>query len=105
MINFIATRPVTPILMCCLRFFVVKKIYHPNSDSKYVLGKVDLYFFWWEGGEGKGRDENIRALWRGVFFFFDFLAPPTIFLYSLHIKLSAYVFAPNMRKHREEITE
>lgn len=41
----------------------------------------------------------------GAFFFFDFLAPPTIFLYSLHIKLSAYVFAPNMRKHREEITE
>ena len=49
-INFIATRPVTPIPMCCLRFFVVKKIYHPNSDSKYVLGKVDLYFFWWGGG-------------------------------------------------------
>ena len=72
MINFIATRPVTPIRMCCLRFFVVKKIYHPNSDSKYVLGKVDLYFFLVEGrgGEGEGRDENIRALLAGRFFFF-----------------------------------
>ena len=47
---------------------------------------------------------TLEHFWRGVFFF-DFLAPPTIFLYSLHIKLSAHVFAPNMRKHREEITE
>ena len=106
MINFIATRPVTPIPMCCLRVFVVKKINHPNSDSKYVLGKVHLYFFWRGGGggegRGEGRDENIRALLAAFFFFTDFRAPSTVFLYSLHIKLSAYVFATNMREHREE---
>ena len=80
MINFIATRPVTPIPMCCLRFFVVEKIYHPNSDSKYVLGKVHLYFFWrGGGGRGEGRDENIRALLAGRFFFTDFRAPSTVF--------------------------
>ena len=54
MINFIATRPVTPIPMCCIRFFVVKKIYHPNSDSKYVLAKIHF---------------NIRALLAGFFFY------------------------------------
>ena len=69
MINFIATHPVMPIPMCCLRFFLVKKIYHPNSERKHVLGKVHLYFFWWGGGEGEGRDENIRALLAGRFFF------------------------------------
>ena len=104
MINFIATHTVMPIPMCCLRFFVVKKIYHPNSDSKYVLGKVHLYFFWWGEGRVKAVVRILEHFWRGVFFF-DFLAPPTIFLYSLHIKLSTYVFAPNMYKYREEITE
>ena len=72
MINFIATRPVTPIPMCCLWFFVVEKIYHPNSDSKYVLGKVHLHFFW-RGGGGGGRGvkavmRTLEHFWRGVFF-------------------------------------
>ena len=37
-------------------------VYHPNSDSKYVLAKVHLYiYFFLGGGGGEGRDENIRA--------------------------------------------
>ena len=69
-VQFYCDTPVTPIPMCCLRFIVVKKIYQPNSDSKYVLGKVHLYFFWRGegGGRGEGRDENIRALLAGRFF-------------------------------------
>ena len=84
MINFIATRPVTPIPMCCLRFFVVKKIQHPNSNSKYVLGKVHLYFFWWGWGEGEGRDESIRALLAGRFLFSTFTCHLQFF-YTLYI--------------------
>ena len=65
MINFIATRPVTPIPMCCLRFFVVEKIYHPNSDSKYVLctrKSPFIFFLAGGGGEGGGVKAVMRTL-------------------------------------------
>ena len=48
--------PLRPFLCVAFGFLVVKKIYDPNSDSKYELGKVHVFFFLEGlGGGGVGK--------------------------------------------------